>query len=108
MKPLNIFRAAGLAILAVIVVIFAGCASKPAEPVIIYRTQEVERIVQVKCMDTREALGDLPDDDDDLASVNLDDPRAVFVLSQKYVAARQLYRQRLNADDVQIKACAGD
>lgn len=89
---------------ALIVFVIAACATP--DPVIV--TNEVERIVQVKCADKRPPLGDLPDDSEDLAAVSLDDPRAVFVLSQKYVAARTLYRQRLNEDDAQIKACAGE
>lgn len=88
-------------------VMLIGCASAtPPDPIII--TKEVERIVQVRCADKRPPAPNLPDDPDELAAVSLAHPQAVFILSQKYVAARTLYRQRLNEDDAQIKACAGE
>lgn len=87
----------------------ASCATdtpppRPADVVI--KTKEVERIVRISCADKREPLADLPDDDEDLAMVDLMDPLAIFKLAQKYVAARPIYRARLKADDDQIAACA--
>lgn len=95
--------------------VLVGACSTPQterpEPVII--TKEVERIVQRNCEDKRGPLPELPDDDEDLASVQLYtqdgkyDPVAGFLLAQRYVAARSIYRARLAEDDVQIAACAG-
>jgi len=100
----------GLLLLIVIMVVAAmfACAPMPLpapEPITVIK--EVDRIVQARCEDKREPAPEFPDDENELAAVNIDDPVAVFILAQKYVAARKLYRARLKADDDQIAACTG-
>ena len=88
-----------------IAVALASCTTPtplPPEPIIV--TKEVDRIVQVRCEDKRTPASDYPDDDDDLAAVQMGD---IFRLAQMYRAARALYRQRLLEDDAQIAACTG-
>lgn len=89
-------------------VLCAACAPKPeVRTEYVTVTRDVDRIVQVRCEDKRQPLADLPDDDDELAAVSLDDPLAIFRLAQRYVAARLIYRARLKEDDAQIKGCTG-
>ena len=91
--------------LAIMVFILTSCAAQtPPVPEPIIVTKEVERIVQVRCMDMRPPAPKLPDDDIALAAVTMGD---IFRLAQIYRAARALYRQRLMEDDGQIAACVG-
>lgn len=94
--------------LSMIAVIFllAGCATKTTtapEPVVI--TKDVPVIVQVKCKDQRQPAPAYPDTDEAIAAIPDDD---IFRLGQVFRAGRDLRIARLAADDVQIKACAGE
>ena len=87
------------------VFVLTACAPKamtPSEPIIV--TKEVDRIVQVRCEDKRPPAPEFPDDDAELATVQMGD---IFRLAQIYRAARALYRQRDLENEAQIAACVG-